>query len=351
MGSSSTSTTAIKDNYDQDPTDPALGAFIYALNLTSDGTGGGAVLCGDAACAATYPAGTTVTLSATPASGSQFTGWSGACNGASPCSVLIDSGKSVAARFDLVPVNGACGSSNGKTFTVTPSDNLCASGAPVSFSGLDPATFTWSWNCNGVGTGTTASCSAFMEAYTLAVTVGGSGGGTITSDPAGSLPASSCNSGTCTTRYPVNTVVSLLPTPNAVSTFDGWGGACSGTAGCSVTMSAATAVTASFVPAPRAKNMATGTTYGAILDAIVAAGTGAEIRLLDTHFDEAITLGRGLYLRGGSRALFDAWSGVPTEIGWGISVIGGDSRMENMEIVGKMSVRGGSVRVKEVRVR
>lgn len=68
----------------------------YALTIAKAGTGQGAVTsepsginCG-ATCSAKYPDGTTVTLKATPASGSTFAGWSGACSGTGSCVIQIE---------------------------------------------------------------------------------------------------------------------------------------------------------------------------------------------------------------------------------------------------------------------
>jgi polysaccharide lyase-like protein/List-Bact-rpt repeat protein len=88
----------------------------------------------------------------------------------------------------------------------------------------------------GGGGGTTSPMS-----YTLTVSASGNGGvsGTGIACP-----------GDCSQSYTSGTVVALVATPASGSTFTGWGGSCSGTGGCSVTMSAARSVTASFATAP-----------------------------------------------------------------------------------------------------
>jgi endoglucanase len=76
---------------------------------------------------------------------------------------------------------------------------------------------------------------------TLTVTRAGTGTGTVTSAPAG------INCGTaCSAAFPNGTSVTLTAAAAAGSTFAGWSGACSGTAGCTVGMTQARAVTAAF---------------------------------------------------------------------------------------------------------
>jgi hypothetical protein len=54
------------------------------------------------ACSHSYSPGTAVSLSATPAHGSTFAGWSGACSGTNACHVTMATDRSVTATFKLV---------------------------------------------------------------------------------------------------------------------------------------------------------------------------------------------------------------------------------------------------------
>jgi uncharacterized repeat protein (TIGR02543 family) len=85
--------------------------------------------------------------------------------------------------------------------------------------------------------------ATFTLGYDLTVTVGGSGGGTVTSNP----PGINCSFGTCTKKYAENTSVILTASPDANSVFSGWSVACLGTnPSCTVTMNGPKSVTATF---------------------------------------------------------------------------------------------------------
>jgi len=143
------------------------------------------ILCGTT-CSGTFGSGTVVTLTATPATvaptGSTFMGWSGACAGTGSCSVTLTSAAMVTATF-----------------------------------------------------------TQQSQSQPLTLTVGASGKGTVTSTPAG------INCGkTCSVTYPSGTAVTLTATPGAGFAFTGWGGACTGTGSCAVSMTTAQSVTATF---------------------------------------------------------------------------------------------------------
>ncbi len=74
------------------------------------------------------------------------------------------------------------------------------------------------------------------------LTVSVTGSGTVASNPSGI----SCPS-TCSHTFTGGSQVTLTPTPASGWAFSSWGGACSGSGGCTVTMNAAESVTATFV--------------------------------------------------------------------------------------------------------
>lgn len=84
----------------------------YTLAVTRDGTGSGTVTsvpagisCGTT-CSNYFTAGTQLNLTATPSTGSVFTGWSGVCSGTGTCTVNMDANKTVSATFqpDITPI-------------------------------------------------------------------------------------------------------------------------------------------------------------------------------------------------------------------------------------------------------
>jgi photosystem II stability/assembly factor-like uncharacterized protein len=163
-------------------------ATTFALTVTEAGTGSGSVTSSPSGitcpttCSASFNSGTPVTLTATPAGGSTFAGWSGACTGTGTCNVTMSAAKAVTATFNT---------------TVT--------------------------------------------TFALSVTLAGTGTGKVTSSPSGIT----CPS-TCSANFNSGTAVVLTAAANSGSTFTGWSGACTGTGTCSVTMTAAKAVTATF---------------------------------------------------------------------------------------------------------
>jgi len=244
----------------------------YALTVSKTGTGSGTVTSSPAGincgtdCTELYNSGTVVTLTATPATGSTFTGWSGACTGIGACAVTMNAAKSVTATFTLnqyALTVSKTGTGSG-TVTSSPAGINCGAdctepynyGTAVTLTATPAtgSTFTgWSGACTGIGTCTvtmdaskSATATFTLKKYTLTVTKAGTGAGIVTSSPTGI----NCG-GACSALYDYGTVVILTATatpmivPAADSVFTGWS-ACAGTGTCAVTIDADKLVTAKF---------------------------------------------------------------------------------------------------------
>ena len=162
------------------------------LNVMTAGSGFGTVTgpgidCGNGGtdCNETYGEGTPVALSATVAGSSVFAGWSGDCTGTGQCQPVMSQNRTVTATFNIPGPPDM-------TLTVTP---------PT-----------------------------------------GTGSGTVTGN------GINCGNGNtdCTQDYAAGSVVNLTAAPAAGSVFTGWGGDCSGSGACQVTMNADRSVGATF---------------------------------------------------------------------------------------------------------
>jgi hypothetical protein len=91
------------------------------------------------------------------------------------------------------------------------------------------------------GTLTSAALTQTVNQVTFALSVTESGNGTVTSTPSGI----NCGS-TCTAHFNSSTPVALTALPANGWAFSGWGGACSGSGPCNVTMNSALSVSAIF---------------------------------------------------------------------------------------------------------
>lgn len=243
----------------------AIDVCGFTVSVTKSGTGSGTVTSSPAAiscgstCSRSFGTGSTVTLTATPATGSAFSGWSGDCSGTGSCILSMSQARSVTAAFTFFsetlsvstsgtgsgtvsssPAGISCGSTCAHTYTFGTSVTLTAAPAADSvFSG-------WSGACSGTGTCTVSMSQAKSVIATFTLTpetlsVSKSGSGTVSSSPAGI----SCGA-TCSSAYAHGTSVTLTATSASGSRFAGWSGACSGTGTCSVTMNQAESVSAKF---------------------------------------------------------------------------------------------------------
>ncbi len=111
--------------------------FGPVLTITVIGPGVGTVsidrpasVC-EANCAEWYPIGTVVTLSAMPAPGASFTGWSGSCTGTAPtCTLVMNHERSVSAFFGPGSLHGSLDPSFGHGGRVTTNFHLNPDGTP-----------------------------------------------------------------------------------------------------------------------------------------------------------------------------------------------------------------------------
>jgi hypothetical protein len=164
----------------------------HALSVALAGNGSGhvdsspaGIDCGTT-CSASFDEGASVTLSAQPADGSSFSGWSGACSGTGDCTVAMNADATVTATF--------------------------VAGQPPP-----PAQVHLAASITGAGTVTGGGLNCGESSSTCDVIVAGGSQVTLTASAAGG------------------------------ARFFGWGGACSGTATtCQLTVQSDTKVTAEF---------------------------------------------------------------------------------------------------------
>jgi hypothetical protein len=174
------------DGAPTDAVDGAVGRPVITVTLA--GNGAGVVTSNPAGidcgttCTASFDYGQNVTLTATPGAASTFTGWTG---------------------------------------------SGCAGTAP----------------CTVLATAASAVTATFtLDQHRLTVAKAGNGAGTVSSNPAGI----SCGA-TCFANFNYGQDVTLTAAPSSGSTFTGWSaGGCAGTAPCTVSMTAASTVTATF---------------------------------------------------------------------------------------------------------
>lgn len=232
-------------------------------------------------CEASFPHGTVVTLAATPDSESEAVQWSGAChlNGAK-CEVTMSEAETVTATFELQPqyrkypltvectgtgegtVTAPAGSIDCGSLCEVPvlvghSLTLLATSAPGSvFAGFAGG------GCAGVGpcTATVKKATTGRAKFTavgtptLSVSRAGGGQGSIDAPSAGIECGTACSAQVSAARK-----VTLTARAASGSTFAHWSGACTGTVKvCTVTMSEARSVTATFTGPAGAAALSTG---------------------------------------------------------------------------------------------
>ncbi len=326
-----------------------------AIRLTgaTSGTGAGTVSGAGLSCATGSTAGctagvpnpdgsssyTTVTLTATASSGSVFKSWSGCiplADNPAACTVTVSSARTVTARFEpatyalsaVVTGNGsgtvsgaglacATGATSGCTATQANGDTVTLVAAP------DATSYLKSWSgCSQIsGTSCTVTMTAAktvtatFQAATLAVSVIGAGTGTVSGGP---IACGTGATGTCSGTVTAGTLVTLTAAPGAKSVLAAWTG-CTQVDGnvCTVDMSAAHSVVATFQPATHVLTLSfVGTGAGDVAAVVGGIATASCASAGGTcTLDEAYGATVTLVATPAAGSSFTGWSGNCTGIG------------------------------------
>ncbi len=227
-------------------------------------------------CTSPFPEGTTVTLTPQGSGGHQFTGWTGDCTGSGSCQVVLDQTREVSASFGAMHQVSIVTSGSGEGSVTSAPDGItcrrigsgeegtCALhyplGETVTLTAAPVGGASQFAGWSGAGCGGTGACvltvsaghevtAQFVRTELLTVVMAGDGSGQVTSSAGGIACASAAGtpSGTCMASYPQGTTVTLSAQDAGTSRFTGWsGGGCTGTGTCTVTLSTARQVTATF---------------------------------------------------------------------------------------------------------
>ena len=277
---------------------PAVGTFAAAVTLTgtpggtatvaitgtgtpgpqtltvSAGAGGGTVSslpagvsCATISCSASFAYGTSVTLTAAPAAGFVFVGWSNACTNASgTCAVSMTHAQSVTATFvsasNLLLFTSGAGAG---AVSASPAGSPCGPGCQAYPSGASVVVTAtenpgsrfsgWSDACAGASNPCTINVSTaskvtanFVAVYPVTVTTGGTGTGNVKSNESAAIIDCGNGGKTCTAPYDAGSTVTLTATAGPNSVFIGWSGGCSGAGPCSLVVSGPVDVSARFDP-------------------------------------------------------------------------------------------------------
>ena len=238
----------------------------YFCLVDNEGDGMGRVLsepagidCG-AECLGVFAKGASVTLTASAASGSDFEGWSGPCEGDGACVLEMTEDRRVRAVFRArYQLTVAATGDGAGTVEAWPAGRGCGSGcaehpggtriAVTATAASDCSVFAgWSGACEGTGPcevtmdGDRTVVATFLPLLPLSIATSGDGAGRVVRSPEGM----DCdNDGIFEHARGTDVRLTALPGPRSV--FAGWSGACSGDAStCVTTMEAAREVTAEF---------------------------------------------------------------------------------------------------------
>jgi hypothetical protein len=197
--------------------------------------------CASASCSADFAVGASVVLTAAPAAGWRFAGWSGACSGSDACNANLANDIQVVARFEslrklIVTLDGS-GRVTSDRAGIDCSGASCSadfvSGTSVILTATAAKGWTfmgWSGACTGTGT-----CNVNLAGDALVsaqferdahVTVSVAGPGQIT----GAGLNCGFGSAACDTTVSAGTLLTASATAGSQARFLGWSGGCSGSA-------------------------------------------------------------------------------------------------------------------------
>ncbi len=244
-----------------------LGVILRAVRYPLQVTGGhgsissdsGGINCGGV-CSAAFDKGTVVTLTALADVGYSFAGWSGDASGPdNPLVLTIDGSKSITAAFTLNSYPLRVSKSNGGKVTSestgidcgTSCTNSYSHGTVVTLTALADSGYSFAgWSGGASGTDNplvltidgSKSITANFTRNSYVLSVSKSGGGKISSTPAGIDCGASCAA-----DFGYGEIVMLAALADDGYSFTGWDGACSGLDACRIAMDDAKEVTAAFI--------------------------------------------------------------------------------------------------------
>ncbi len=216
--------SGVSNDFDGEPgnrtTTPDIGADEFAtFNLITNVVGPGTIVRNPNA--TNYESGTNVQITAVPAVGHSFTGWSGAVTGmTNPTTVLMNAHKTVTATFVINTYTLSVNAGPNGTVAKTPNQATYTHGTAVQVSATPIPTFRLAgWSGDTTGTANpftvimngnkTYTATFELDAFPINVTI--VGGGTVTKTPN-------------QTNYPNGTPVQVVATAATGFDFTGWTG-------------------------------------------------------------------------------------------------------------------------------
>ena len=319
--------------YTLSTTNPELTVKVAGPGTVTSSSGG--ISC-TSTCDATYTPNTTVTLTATPSADAVIAYWVGPCEYVytdrypeiPTCKAYMDQAREVTAVFrynrsvsvSVVGSGTVTTSSKGWTISCGSSGAMCSSTdwrPYVVLTAIPGAGFVfkqWTGGCTGTATTCTvlmtdakSVTAEFADHMDLSVEVVGNG--LVTSDIEG-ISCSGPTDSPCTHTYSVNDTVVLTATPGESAAFSGWGGDCSGTSTCSVSMSSARSVTATFVTGGVLSVTIVGATGSVVSDQGGVNCSGPTVTPCTYAFDLSSSVTLYAYGDLNGYSSFSAWSGA-----------------------------------------